>query len=219
MRLVTRTSIATAGAVAAVGIMAVGASASTVAHYRHYWPVTATTRIVNRDDSGNNGNWAKDRFTRTVTVRGGYSVASSNCGVTTGSCYAYTATLGDEGSFRTISSAFTPNQVVPGLHLKSVVNGSFKRSAQFATFYATANPNAHLVPRFLSGDADSTSTWPELFFPAGTKFAGVTIAPWSRSYHASTSCGYQHWTDASFNGRGNLAGDGNIVGCSFHHRH
>lgn len=219
MRLVTRTSIAAAGAVAAVGIMAVGASASTVAHYRHYWPVTATTRIVNRDVSGNNGNWAKDRGTRTVTIRGGYSVAPSNCGVTTGSCYAYTATLEDEGSFRTISGAFTPNQVVPGLHLKSVVNGSFKGSAQFATFYATTKPNAYLVPRFLSGDANPTSTWPELLFHSGTTFAGLTIAPWSWSYHAFTSCGYQHWTYSSSNGDGNLAGDGNIVGCTFHHRH
>jgi hypothetical protein len=219
MRLVTRTSIATAGAIAAVGIMAVGASASTVPNYRHHWPVTATTRIVNRDDSGNNGNWAKDRFTRTVTVRGGYSVASSNCGLTTGSCYAYTATLWDAGSFRTISGAFTPNQVVAGLQLKSVVEGSMRGSAQFATFYATAKPKADLVPRFLSGDADSTSTWPELFFPSGTTFAGLTIAPWSWSYHAFTRCGYQHWTDASSNGSGNLAGDGNIVGCTFRHRH
>jgi hypothetical protein len=219
MRIIARTSIASAGAVAAVGIMAVGASASTVPNYRHHGSVTAVTRIVNRDARGNGGNWAKDRFTRTVTIRGGSSVLPSKCGVITGSCYAYTAALGDTGSFRTISGAHTPNQVVAGLKLKSVVSGSMNGSAQFATFYATAKPNANLVPRFLSGDADPTSTWPELFFPAGTKFAGVTIAPWSRSYRASTSCGYQHWTDASFNGRGNLAGDGNVVGCSFHHRH
>jgi hypothetical protein len=39
------------------------------------------------------------------------------------------------------------------------------------------------------------------------------MSPWTFTYTAPTFCGLQIWTDASWNGGGNLRFDGNITGC------
>ena len=63
------------------------------------------------------------------------------------------------------------------------------------------------------------ATWPELFFPGGTTFKGLTIGPFGVVYRAWTFCGPQSWTYASWNGLGNRPWDGNITGCFvFRHR-
>jgi len=41
------------------------------------------------------------------------------------------------------------------------------------------------------------ATWPELFFPGGTTFKGLTIGPFGVVYRAWTFCGPQSWTYAS----------------------
>jgi hypothetical protein len=39
------------------------------------------------------------------------------------------------------------------------------------------------------------------------------------TYGAWTACGPRRWTDASWNGLGDLPWDGNITGCFFLHHH
>lgn len=163
---------------------------------------------------GYGGNWASDWITRTATVSGGAPVAPSNCGETTGPCYSYTAVVRDQGSFRAIKGALTPNQVVPGRTITSAVTGWVSGYAPFS-FYATGTPDPSLVPTSYL-NAPYTTIWPELFFPAGTVFVGVTGIPFSFSYGAWTRCGFQHWTDSSSNDYGDLASDGNITGCRYY---
>jgi hypothetical protein len=109
------------------------ASASTAAlarHTHHAKSATAVTRVVHRDDSGGNGNWALGKFVRTVTVT---RVGKS------GAMYVYKAVLKDTGTFVTIPHAFTPNQGSPftGRTIKGVVKGTMSGKAVF-TFLASA---------------------------------------------------------------------------------
>src|ERR1035438_1284258 len=151
-------------------------------------------------------------------------------------CNAYTAVLKDNGTFTTIGGALTPNQgAYPGTTLpERQVNGQMNGYGDFTTFYATTAPDASLVQGRVSGNAVSSSVWPELFFPAGTAFAGVNEATFGYYYNAQvktttitcsgrrhrqhqqctrqTTVQHQNWADTSSNGSGGQAGDGNITG-------
>jgi hypothetical protein len=320
------------------GIIPAAASASTHNSHRsgRSHDVTATTRLRDRPDSGNGGNWALDRFTRVATITPAGTGTLANCGITTApsftvtlignglsapdgngwgttivgnhavlsdgsvalvpgtdytdgawsgtgatatpyvstltltsssawkagdtlkvtvpagdsvklsaptagtvnvggtaytvtACNAYTAALKDNGTFTTIPLAYTPNQGPGDTGLKlpaRPVNGQMNGYGTFTTFYATAAPDASLVPGHVTGSADPSSTWPELFFPAGTTF-GVTEATWGYHYSAQvkttvcrhhrqctsqTTVQHQHWADTYSNGAGQLPADGNITG-------
>ena len=169
-------------------------------------PVTAATQLSNRDDSGGNGNWAKDTLTRTLTIREtGHA----------GGLYYFTATIRDAGTFRAIKYAHTPNQGRPytGDRIVYGASGPMSGSASYS-FTASTLPSARLVPRHVSGDADSTSTWYELAFKPGTTFAGTGIGAWSWHYSAAVKEGRhvvgQHWTDAYSNDAGQIRSAGNI---------
>ena len=219
MHIAKRIIIAAAGAVAATGLMAGAASASTSLNpWNPEPPGTAVTHIYNNGTvPGFAGPWASSSITRTATVLGGAPVAPSYCGETTGPCYSYTAEVRDQGWFRAIRGALTPNQVVPGRTIKSAVTGYVSGYAPFS-FYATTTPNPSLVPKTYL-NAPYTSTWPELFFPSGTTFAGITGIPFTFNYSAWTRCGFQHWTDSSYNDYGDVASAGNITGCRYFHHH
>ena len=221
MNLLKRITITAAGAAMATGLIAGTASAST--HGSFPGPgTTAMTLILTNNVPGNGGPWAIDSVwrTATVTVAGGFPVSPWHCGWNgwgpPPTCYAFTATLHDQGTFRTNRGALTPNQSWPwhGRHIHGVVTGQVNGIASFGTFYATTFPQSFLVPRFAFDEFGSAPAWPDLFFPKGTTF-GVTLGPWSVTFSAQTFCGFQHWTDASFNDHGNLPSDGNITGCSF----
>ena len=92
------------------------------------------------------------------------------------------------------------------------MTGHVNRNASFGPFFATTLPRASLVPRSAAGEFGSAPIWPTLFFPKGTTF-GVRLGPWSVKFSAWTKCGFQQWTDASFNHRGNVPSAGNILGC------
>jgi hypothetical protein len=302
--------------------------------------VTATTRLSDRPDSGGNGNWALDRFTRVATITPAGTGTLAECGIAAPSftvtltgaglaapdgngwgttivgnhavlsdgsvplvpgtdytdgawtspspyvstltlkptsawkagdtlkvtvpsgdsvvlsaptagtvsgatytvpvCNAYTATLKDNGTFTTIPLAYTPNQGAPytGLKLPArQVNGQMNGGGTFTTFYATTTPDASLVPSHVTGSTDPSSTWPQLFFPAGTT-SGVSAAEtvWGYYYNAQvktttivcsgrrhrhqqctsqTTVQNQHWADTSdisSNDGGQLPADGNITG-------
>ena len=152
-------------------------------------------------------------------------------------CNAYTAALKDNGTFTTIPLAFTPNQGTGDTGLKlpaRPVNGQMNGYGDFTTFYATAAPDASLVPRHVTGNAITSGTWPQLFFPVGTTLTGVNEATFGyyynaqvktttfvcsgRRHHHRQRCTRQvtvqneHWADTSGNGAGQLPGDGNITG-------
>ena len=100
-------------------------------------------------------------------------------------------------------------------------------SGDFATFYATSLPDAHLVPRLNVGDTNPSYLWPELAFPAGTTFAGLNEDPWGYFYSARVQVHQRHhhwwqrrryeiqrWADTSVpaNDDGQGASAGNISG-------
>lgn len=206
-----RTTI-TAAALAAA-LLATAAAAHASPHLPGV-TVHGLTSVTDRPDGGNGSPdpyWADDTFTRVIAI--------TRTGGTPGA-YTYTATLTDTGSFTAIKGAQTPNQGGPyaGETIASAVTGQMKGTAAFS-FTASALPSGGFnggVP-LIEDDAghvpaDSTSTWYELAFPAGTVFGGAGIGAWSWTYDATTPAGHQQWIDASGNGAGDLPGDGNIVG-------
>lgn len=216
-RLAYLLAAATGAAALAAGlVLPAAASASTGA------TVSVTTSITSRDDSGNNGNWAVDTITRTASVTSdGLQVGNTDCG-TLSPCYAYTGFLSDSGTFAGVSGDFSPQAGVAedAPNVAGPMSGGAEDGTGTFTFYAnSAAPSATGVPADLSGDADSTSTWMALFFPAGTLFsssdgiypATADLLPaWSWSYSDPKTC--ENWTDAASNGDGSLPADGDITG-------
>ena len=209
----------TALAAAAAALAASAGTASAAPHPLLAGSTRAVTTITDRPDSGNGGTWADDSFTRTITI--------TRTGGGPGA-YTYTASLTDSrGLFTTIKGALTPNQggSYAGDVIRSQVGGTMNGSADF-TFTASALPSSRAnagVPAAENDHgatpADSTSTWYELAFPAGTTFGGPGIGHWSWSYSAVVvtfsrflGVSEQNWTDAWNNGDGNLQADGNIQG-------
>ena len=208
--------------------------------------VHALTHLSDRPDSGNGAPdpyWADDTFGRALTI-----TETGSTGTAPAITYDFTATLKDTGLFTTIKGAWTPNQSAPyaGDVIKSRVTGAMDGYADF-TFTASKLPSSlpNLgIPPFEDDHglvpADSTSTWYELAFPAGTTFGGTGLGDWSWKYDASVKTvtfrtvwvlerirhrrvwvkvlvpvvrvDHQQWTDAASNGYGDLAGDGNISG-------
>jgi hypothetical protein len=231
------TAAVIAAGVPATALAATAGSAS--AAVRH--PVTSVTHIVNRLDGGGNGPWAYDGFNRTLTVNymGKVTPAqiAANPALAT-TPYVYNAQVQDQGSFRDIPGAYTPDQGGSDLGkvLKPVqVSGPMSGFGQFGVFYASAKAHNGLVPTVLRGAALNalypSSTWPELAFPAGTTFSGLNEAVYDYNYQAVPFTKYivkvvngkrviqtvhgfrQHWEDSSWNGDGQIPrGDGNITG-------
>ena len=207
--------LAAALAASALAVALAGATpalASAKPAVAHHPKVSADTLMTNRPDSGGNGDWANDEFTRKVTIDQQTPTAASNCGLTATQCFLIEgAKLTDtDGTFTTISNAFTPNQfgTDAGLHITNVVSGKMSGNGEFPAFYATELPDAHKVPATNDGDANPSTTWPELAFPAGTQFTGLSEDTFSYSYHHGT----QHWLDADTNNGGQSATAGNITG-------
>src|ERR1039457_3818888 len=74
------------------GIIPAAASASTHNSHRsgRSQDVSATTRLRDRQDSGGNGNWAVDRFTRVATITPAGVGTLANCGITTAPSFTVT---------------------------------------------------------------------------------------------------------------------------------
>jgi hypothetical protein len=228
VNLLKRAIITTAGAALAAGLMAGAANASTNGFPPPPGPATAVTYVVTPNVLGNGGPWASSQVWRTATVTLAYAPAPPwLCGWTPGSppisCFAFTATLRDWGTFRTIRFALTPNQsfFYYGRHIRSVVSGSVHGSATFGIFYATALPNPLAVPHFYFDKTGGLAaiSWPNLFFPAPAQTFGVSPSSWKWTYSAWTRCGFQSWTTSSTNNHGNSFFAGNITGCHLFHHH
>ena len=170
---------------------------------------TATTSLTNRPDSGNNtdngGNWAVDNMTRS-------SVLTDNGPSATEGLEDYTLVITDSGSFTTDAAASNPNGTNPSaLIANQPISGSITGSDTF-TFEApsSAIPNSGGVPATADGSADPTSSWPSLFFAAGTALTSMNEGPWGWSYYTPQTC--ESWADTSANGAGAGSGDGGISG-------
>ncbi len=208
-------------AIAACAILPVAAvTAFAGGHHQ----ATAKTHLTGRPDSGSGGNnWAADNFTRVATVTSQGSAPTTNCiGLTgyavSGPCYAYTASLKDSGWFTAIVGQLTPNQTLnPHGTFGRTVTGTLNGYGNFTTFYATTKPSAKLVPKTWTpaSPADPSSSWPTLFFAAGT-VSTTNEATWGYFYTAHViSAGLpttQRWADTYNNGAGGALGDGNITG-------
>lgn len=200
-------------AAAAVLPVTAAAAAGTGAqsHYRVPYSVSAVTWLTHRGENGGAaGDWSRQNFTRTawVTFRG--SAPLSNCGTTSGRCYAYTASFYDWGTFTTVPGRQSPNHGAhPGQLISRRVQGRFHGYGLFMTFFATARPQAGLVPSAVSGNAYHSGLWPVRFFPPSARFAGIDESDYGYYYRGPSG---QRWVDGSFNGGGQLAADGNITG-------
>lgn len=172
--------------------------------------VTALTHIQNDPDSGNGGTWATDQIDRTLSI-----TANDDQSATPSGFIAYTATISDTGTFETLPSAFTPNQVIEGQRISHVVDGKLVGNAVYtilapaADVPSTANVETNLNDNFnVPAAPQSVSYWPLQAFPSSSGVT-VTLGNWSWSY---TSAAGELWVDASLNGDGNLVQDGNITG-------
>lgn len=214
-------------AAAALTVTAGAANATILPAGGNTASATATTRVSGDPDNGHGtpSEWAVDAFERTVTVTRGAPAPASACGQTSGQCWAFTASLKDNGTFTTIPGAGTPNQACAGCageKIRSRVTGILYGTYQI-TFYASASPQARLVPAshndhgLVPSPPYTSTTWPELFFPAGTHFGAFTGGAYSWTYIAVVPrfpFHVQQWTDSSTvaNNDGNAPGDGNVTG-------
>jgi hypothetical protein len=209
----------------AIGVLATAGAASASAATVH--PLTAKTQITNRLDGGGNGSWAYDTFNRVLSLQ--YLGKSADPAHATAP-YMYDAQVRDTGTFKDIPGKYTPDQGGKdlGLILKpNQVTGTMEGSGQWGVFYASSKDARGLVPSHLNGPALNTlypsSTWPELAFPQGTVFNGVSEFNYSYEYTVPattvTHNGHKHvykaqtWLDTASNGDGQLShADGNITG-------
>jgi hypothetical protein len=188
--LVTRAAVVAAAAGILGGAAATSASAAVTPASRG--TVTSVTHIHNRYDSGGNGNWAYDTFSRTLTVSYLGKVTPAQIAADpalAATPYEFNAQVSDTGTFKDIPGAFTPNQ--GGRNLGRVlkpgqVTGTMTGYGQWSVFYASAKDARGLAPRQLNGTALNalypSATWPELAFPAGTAFSGVNEASYGYDY-------------------------------------
>jgi Putative Ig domain len=176
----------------------------------------ASTTITNDYDSGGQGYWANDDFTRSLNfTQEDASYCESEFGTTSFPAgeVCYEATISDSGTFTTLLNAYQPNQgftTDSNKTILNVVNGTFTGTDSWAIETATTDePDPTLVTATLNDDythpssgKDSTSGWYLQAF--ATAPAGVEGSNWSWTYN--TSC--ESWTDSSASGAGNNGFDG-----------
>jgi hypothetical protein len=218
--------------------LATSASAATTPHVRG--EIVQVTHISHRYDGGGAGNWAVDKFNRTLTID---YLGKSSDPAHAAAPYEYTAQVDDAGTFVNLPGQLTPNQGGhnAGRIMKpNQVTGTMTGHGQFSVFYASAKDARGLTPRSLNSfalnasPAYASSQWPALAFPAGTTITGLNEAAYAYDYTvpAKTVVTYtykwvnghkvpvkhvrvlkmQDWKDTAFNGDGQLQRDGNIQG-------
>lgn len=187
--------------------------------------VTAQTSITNWPE---NGGWANDNFTRSAAVTLESQVSAADCGATAASCYLYSETLADNGTFAPVDGAATPNGTGGTINAGNITGTTFNGGGKLEFYASSPSPSPAGVPGTADGSAkpSSTTDWYKLFFPAGTQFGltGAFEAPWitydwfytaSLNYTVSStavSCS-QQWNDGINPGDdGQSASDGNITG-------
>lgn len=169
--------------------------------------VSASTGVSAREDSGNAGNWAKDTFVRSITITRHGAVDIANCGETDGSCYFYTGSVTDAGTFKTDTGAHSPNA---GTAIAGSLVGNFSGGEGIEFYADSASPDASKVPATTVGASPATGDWAKQFFAATVHVTTVKQKNWSWTYVAPNTC--EQWVDAYNNTDGSVPADGDITG-------
>ena len=172
--------------------------------------ITATTAVINWPDGGSN-YWALDNYIRTLTLTRNAAAPSEECGGTP-SCWFYTGTLADNGTFTTVNGHASPNGS-SSAHITGELTGSMIGGASFEFYASSGSPEANLVPatQEYQPGGPTTSGWAKQAFPAGTVFTHMSLTAYRWVY--SLGCAAQTWSDGINPGDdGQGAGDGNITG-------
>lgn len=209
---------------AAIFALATPALAATP-HHATVRPSTvapATTTISNRPDSGNNGNWALDNFTRTASITLVGEVAASNCPASsTGHCYLWNFKITDTGHFTAQAGDFAPRS---GGALERTLTGQFKGGvpagqifSSWKTARATRVPLTEDDLGAVPTGRHTTTNWVEQFFGATATFGAVDLGNWGWTYTLGFGANDQcpnnayRWVDAASNSDGSLPADGDIL--------
>jgi hypothetical protein len=223
-------ALAGAAAASAAILAPVAASASVHPVHRNApVPVSATTTLSNRPDSGAQGNnWALDNFKRKATVVRVAEVAVSNCpGSDTGHCYLWDGSISDSGTFTTIAGQLAPRTGT----LDRQITGKFAGGAPTVQFFASwKTAKAARVPVTENDNGvvptgrHTTTNWVEQFFGPSAVFNSAANpggpdlgSKWSWTYTLNFGTNNQcpndafRWVDANAGGGGSLNTDGNIL--------
>lgn len=188
--------------------------------------VTAQTAISNWPEGS---GWADDNFTRSVTVTRESQVSAADCGPSAASCYLYSETIADNGTFVAADGHASPNTSSSDTITAANITGTTFNGGGKLEFYASSpSPSPAGVPGTADGSAppSTTTNWYKLFFPGGTQFGltGAFAAPWiTYDWNYTASLNYtvsgtavacaQAWNDGINPGDdGQGSGDGNITG-------
>jgi hypothetical protein len=213
------------GALALAGTAS--ASAATAPRASGVGFASASTQLTNHpDSSAQGGNWALTKFTRSASVMITGVAPNADCpGMpATALCISWAGQISDTGTFTTIAGALAPRTGTED----QALTGTFKGGSSTIRFFADSiQPSGSRVPAVVNGDVsgkETTTSWVEQFFPAGTIFnsaanpGGVDLGAWSWTYalargtdHQCSSLPAQTWVDSLANGDGANAGDGNIL--------
>ena len=113
----------------------------------------------------------------TTTSPGSATVTSSaldstltDCGAAAKTCFIYTGTIGDIGTFLAISGAKSPQA---GVTITGTPSGPLMGGSDVTFFSSSDAASAAGVPASVTGAGVSTTDWVEQFFPSGTTFGPV----------------------------------------------
>lgn len=221
-------AIVGAGLAALTVAGAANASARPSVHRLAATPVTATTAISNRPDSGNHGDWASDNVSRKATIQLVGQVGVEHCpGSDTGHCYLWNFKLADSGHFITTASGLSPRA---GRTLDLALTGAFAggtTSGQYYSSWKTARasrlPASENDMNTVPAGRKTTTNWVERFYGSGAVFnsaanpGGPDLGRWSWKYTLGFGSDRQcpnnasQWVDAANNGDGASPPDGDIL--------
>jgi hypothetical protein len=176
--------------------------------------VTSVVSITNDPDSSSHGTWATDTITRTFTIVRHSAAPLADCSDApsgNATCYYYTGTVADNGTFVTTAGAKSPNA---GVTVNGILNGNLVGGTH-VEFYADSDALQASSLSVVNNSADtydgtSSPLWYQSFFPAGSVVSGVNLPDWSWTYSAPNTC--EQWVDAYNNNGGSGATDGDITG-------
>ena len=183
--------------------------------------MSAQTAVANWPETS---GWATDNFSRNVTLTREDAVPASDCGSTATSCWLYSETLADNGSFVTADGHASPDGSSSDV-IKGAWTGTITGGGKLEFYASSGTPDPALVPGTADGGSkpQTTTGWYKLFFPASTQF-GLTSGPnvpwldYDWNYGLTVTCGTsstvaEDWNDAINPGDdGQGAADGNITG-------
>jgi hypothetical protein len=180
--------------------------------------VTSVINVSNDPDSSSNaepsdsgfpaGTWAVDTLTETWSVTRHSAVDASDCGPSAVTCYFYTGSVSDTGTFASLAGANSPgDKDVP---ITGTVSGSINGGSSFQ-FYATSSdlkPSATTTINNTDDavfDGTSDTYWPSLFVPGVADSTYSLLNSWGWTY-VNSACPSQTWVNAAAGNSGDVTG-------------